>query len=390
MEFKSLKDLVRIVENSLAVEFLGVVGRTVTVLRKTVLKVLAKVWGGCLYLLVLLAKKIWKNRFCHSCEVSALDGYGTEYGVPHKAPVKANGYVRVTLADGVESVTIQRGTVLTDESSNIEYEVEATSTITSELNGLPVVAADYGTEYNLEEGVVLSFRDGDVTGVESLEAYNIGGGVLVEVEIDGEVQQWGETAEEYRSRLVNRIQNPVNGGSDNDYWRWATRFQFVTDAFVISNKPNTNSVSVAVANYNGYIAITDANQLAEVKKYLTDDVRRPVTADVHVFSVTPVPVSIMAYVTPYNDSVKYGVSAAIKQFLRSVKPGETVSLEKLSLVALSNSTAETFVIGSVQKNGTAVSSLAFALDFSVDSETGEEIVLAEVAKCAFTFQDGST
>ena len=42
MEFKSLKELVRIVENGLAVQFYGVSGQT-NVLRKTVLKVLAAV-----------------------------------------------------------------------------------------------------------------------------------------------------------------------------------------------------------------------------------------------------------------------------------------------------------------------------------------------------------
>ena len=387
MVFKSLKDIVRIVENSLAVEFLGVVGNAVAVLRKTVLKVLAKVIGGGLYLVILLAKKIWINRFCYSCDVSALDGFGSEYGIPHKAPIKANGYVRVALSDGVNTVTILKGTALTDESSSLEYEVVSDTAVTADMNELPVVALGYGSDYNLEEGVALYFRDGDVEGVESLTSYNVGGGVLVDVEIDGDVQQWGETAEEYRARLLNRIQNPVNGGSDNDYWRWATRFRHVTDAFVIPNRPNTNSVSVAIANYNGDIEISDQNQLAEVRKYVTDDVRRPVTADVHVFSVTPVPVSITAYITPFNDSVINSVVAAVKQYLRAVKPGETVTFDDLTLAARSNSMAKTFVISSVNKNGASVSNLSFALEFSTDPESGEEVVVAEVADCTLNIQE---
>ena len=65
MEFKSLRELVRIVENSLFVQF-DMLNRladmpTTGVLRKSVFKVLAAVVGGALHLLVLIEKKIWKN-----------------------------------------------------------------------------------------------------------------------------------------------------------------------------------------------------------------------------------------------------------------------------------------------------------------------------------------
>ena len=58
MEFKSLNDLVRIVENGLAVQFYG---SSSSVLRKGVLKVLAYVLGGALYLFSLVAKRIWRR-----------------------------------------------------------------------------------------------------------------------------------------------------------------------------------------------------------------------------------------------------------------------------------------------------------------------------------------
>ena len=86
--------------------------------------------------------------------------------------------------------------------------------------------------------------------------------------VNGDVQGWGETAEMYRARLQNRIQNPVNGGSRNDYWTWATRHQFVTHAYIIPQKPNVNSVSVAIANYNSDNIVCTADQVEEVKGYL--------------------------------------------------------------------------------------------------------------------------
>ena len=89
MEFKSLQDLVRIVENAMAVQFYG----QSSTLRKGVLKVLAHVLGAMLYMMTLIAKRIWKNRFVSTCDVSALDGFGAEYGIPHKAPVCASGII---------------------------------------------------------------------------------------------------------------------------------------------------------------------------------------------------------------------------------------------------------------------------------------------------------
>lgn len=385
MEFKSLKDLVRIVENALAVQFYGLPGGQTNVLRKTVLKVLATVLGGALYMLSLIEKKIWKNRFCSTCDVAALDGFGTEYGVPHKAPMYATGYARVTLASGTASATIPAGTVLTDSSSSLEYEVQAATVVTASAANVPVKALVYGPESNLEDGVVLEFRDGDIEGVASMVSAGIAGGTLFQVEIDGDVQDWGETAEDYRARLLNRIQNPVNGGSKNDYVRWATRFQYVTDAFVKANTPFANSVCVAIANYNDQNISCTSDQVNEVKNYITDDVRRPITADVRVFSVTPVNFSITANVTPFNDSVKESAAAAIRQYLRKVGPGNSIPFESLELVVLSNSSAETFTITSAVKGSTTVS--VISLDYSV-SQTPGSTPVAEVAKLSFDFRNG--
>lgn len=387
MEFKSLKDLVRIVENALAVQFYGLPGGQTNVLRKTVLKVLATVLGGALYMLSLIEKKIWKNRFCSTCDVAALDGFGTEYGLPHKAPMYATGYARVTLASGTASATIHAGTVLTDSSSSLEFEVQVSTVVTSSAANVPVKALVYGPESNLEDGVVLEFRDGDISGVDSMVSFGIAGGTLFKVEIDGDVQDWGETAEDYRARLLNRIQNPVNGGSKNDYIRWATRFQFVTDAFVKANAPFANSVCVAIANYNDQNIACTSDQVNEVKNYINDDGRRPITADVRVASVTPVTFTITARLTPFNDAVKDGAAAAIRQYLRSKGPGNTIPFESLNLVVLSNSGAETFSIISAKKGATAVSTIA--LNFSVSSSTGA-VPVAEVAKLTFDFQNGES
>ena len=367
MEFKSLQELIRIVENSLAIQFYG----QSTVLRKTVLKVLAHVLGGALYMVILIAKRIWKNRFVSTCDVSALEGFGTEYGIPHKVPLKSSGTAAVTLEESVSTVTIPQGTVLVDEESGIEYEVPNDVIVDSEHVGIPVVALDVGKDSDLGEGVPLVFRDGAVAGVASVVSELISGGVADPVEVEGDIQVWGELAEDYRARLLDRIQNPVHGGAANDYYGWATKFSFVTDAFIFPNHPETNSVSVALANYNSANIVPTEDQVAEVKSYIEDDARRPVTADVRVFAVTPVPVTITASVAPYNQYVRESVTTAIKQYLQKMQPGTSVDFETLRLHVLSNSTAKNFFIQSVTKSGSQVQVLEMDLDFSGESPVAE-------------------
>lgn len=373
MEFKSLQDLVRIVENAMAVQFYG----QSSTLRKGVLKVLANVLGAMLYMMSLIAKRIWKNRFVSTCDVSALDGFGAEYGIPHKAPMCASGKAKVSLADGTGSVVIVQGTALIDPVSKKEYEVTETVTVAASNLFIPVSAIHYGPDSDLLAGGALEFRDSDVDGVESIVSEGIVGGKLEGVEVDGEVQVWGELAEEYRARLLNRVQNPPHGGAENDYWQWAMSFPFVTDAYVFANNPNSNSVTIALANYSAADLSVSTDQASEVSDYICDDSRRPITADVRVLGVTAVDVGISARVSPFNASVKANVTTAIKQYLRGIGPGKTVDLSQMSADVLASSNAQSFNITSATKNGAAVISLEFVVDTSDDDPDNW---VAEIAK----------
>lgn len=373
MEFKSLQDLVRIVENAMAIQFYG----QSSTLRKGVLKVLAHVLGAMLYMMTLIAKRIWKNRFVSTCDVSALDGFGAEYGVPHKAPVCASGKAKVTLADGTESVEIEQGTALVDPVTKKEYEVITTTTVSASNLFVPVAAINYGADSDVLAGAELEFRDSDVEGVESIESAGIVGGKLEGVEVDGEVQVWGELAEEYRARLINRIQNPPHGGAANDYWQWAMSFPFVSDAYVFANNPNSNSVTIALANYSAIDLSVSPEQVEEVSEYICDDSRRPITADVRVLGVTAVNVGLTARLEPMSESVKESVISSIKKYLRGIGPGKTVDLAQMSVDIQSNSTARYFAITAARKGGFAVNSLEFVVNTS-DNDSGNWI--AEVAQ----------
>lgn len=369
MEFRSLQDLIRYVDSAFALKFYS----GASVLRKGVLKVLANVIGGALYMISLLCRHIWKNRFVTTCDVDQLDGFGTEYELPHKAPTYAKGYVKVTLASGYSSASVPVGTYLIDPLTNLEYRTLVTTAISSSNDQVRVVAAAAGADYNADEGTVMEFRDATPTGLESACEVDgddgLYGGYSVTVAVNGVDQLWGETAEDYRARLLFRLRNPPHGGSESDYKQWAERFDFVSKAFVIPQQPEVNSVCVVVANYNTPAVAIPSDDVAKVNAYIQAASRRVLTADVRVFSASRVTFTISAGIVPYNDATRQSALAAIKVFMADKKPGTTFYFDDLIQYVRANSLAEQFSIASVTRAGNRVDS--FVLHLDADNSLGE-------------------
>jgi len=377
MEFKSLSEIIRYVESALAVQFYSGSGS----LRKGVLKIIANVVGGGLYMFSLLAKNIWKNRFVSTCDVIALDGFGAEYGLPHKAPSFARGNISVAFSGTASSITIAADTYFVDPITKLEYRTVVSNAVSSSSSSVNVIAAEPGAEYNVDVGTVLQFRDAVPTGLKnevtvSNDSANngIAYGYSVDVEYGGDVQKWGETAEEYRERLLNRIQNPPQGGSENDYRMMAERFNFVSRAYVSSGSPNLNTVAVALANYNSASILVSSEQIAEVFSYISNDTRRNITADVRVFSVNPITYTVKAAVKPYSAKVIASVDDTLKKLVRNVEPGHSITLDRLANDVLANSIATEFSFMSVTRSGAAVTQIA--LDLDVDDSVAEVALIS--------------
>lgn len=371
MEFKTLAELVQYVDKAFASKFYS----GASVVRKGSLKIIASVVGGALYMLMLLAKRIWKNRFVSTCGPEALDGFGVEYGIPHKAPLHAMGMVKVTLKIGYSTVTIPAETYFVDPVTNREYKTVSSTTVNSTNSSCKVISVGVGAEYNAESSTDLKFRDSTPEGVEEIVYVVSSAGLIrgyaVDVVIDGETQQWGETVEEYRARILERIQNPAHGGSVSDYKQWATRFDYVTNAYVKAGDPKANTVCVAVADYNNSTMKLESSQLTEVSNYIKDDVRRPITADVKVFNVTPVEVSFVASVVPYNAEVVESVKNSLYRICKNIGPGESKTVEEIKAYILSNSLAKKVKSLSVAKSGVSVNTLS--MEFNGFTEKAEVI-----------------
>lgn len=380
MEFKSLEDIIRYVDTAFALKFYS----GASVLRKGVLKVLARVFGGALYMISLLCKRIWKNRFLTTCEVWALDGFGVEFELPHKAPTYAKGYIEVSFDAGYSSATVPAGTYFVDPVTKLEYRSILAASISSSNKRVRVVAVNPGADYNASVGVVLEFRDATPTGLASTaEVVGEGGlygGYSVVVSIDGVDQVWGETAEEYRARLLDRERNPSRGGCLHDYRQWAERFDFVSKAYPIAHVPVENSVCVVLANYKTEQIYIASDDVAKVSNYINSESRRVATADPRVFSATVANFTVKAKVAPFNGEVQESTLSALKEFFFSKNPGSVSYFDDVQDYVRSNSLATTFRIDSVTKGGSSVSSFSLTLDAANS--------IGEVAKITADFSNG--
>lgn len=350
----SLGEVVRTVENGFSTAFYGSAG----VLRVTVLKLLAKVIGGAVYLPLLACSYIWKNSFISTADAEGLVKIGSDFSLPHKTVTFAHGTVTIL---GTSGSKVPAGTVLVYENSGKEYELLTDVTCSSQYYGTAyygqgeIKAVEAGAESNLgTTQAALIFRDGAPSGVDSASTSDTDGGRSESVQVGSNVEQWGETLEEYRARLKYRRQNQPQGGCVADYVNWCKRFDFVTDVFPFANWPNTNNVTLFVSNSASESYTVSSADVAKVQAYVNDESRKPVCSAPIVRPVTPISLAISISFTSVNAVVKSSVTEAIKNYLRGFKPGDTIYKTDLYTVAASASGDVFCSISSWTKDGSGI------------------------------------
>jgi len=334
----SLNDLVRVAENGLLASFGFESGST---LRKSVLKVLARVFAGTAYLVVLLLGKMWKNVFLTTCDVETLVENGANFDLPNKPESYARGQVVVKSTD--VAAVIRQGTILV-ANGDVEYEVVSDVTLSGGADGtlVNVMAVAPGESSDVDAGTALVYRDGvpeNVVDDTVVAPGGLMGGRSIEVIVNGNTEYWGETVEAYRTRLLDYRRNPPSGGNDADYKGWAERFSSVDKCIPFANYPSSGCVRCVLAHFSessDHVAVNSTN-VDEVSEYICSDVRRPITANVAVVSCTEKTVDAYIGVSPNTAESQTSVRAALKEVFRSYEPGDTITLQdlntKLSLAA---------------------------------------------------------
>lgn len=327
MPFKvpTLTEVNRVVENGFSQAFYGTSG----ILRAMVLKVISKVIAGTVYMIALLASYIWKNEFVSTAEVDGLVRKGETYGMPPKPASRARGKIIVT---GTAGTSVPAGTVLVDDVNGYECELLASATIPAGSTSVSVQAYSlgFGSQYNMNAGATLSFRDAATgTFTFAVDSEGLYGGSCVDVTVDGVVRQWGESIEDYRSRLKIRVKNQPMGGDVADYWLWAMSFSEVSNCFVVPNWPLTNCVSIYVVDFRTSSIALNSTIVSEISDYITSNDRRPATSQPVVATVDPKSCQFNIAIPVVNDFYKESVLTALKNYFKTLGPGQSFSIDTI-------------------------------------------------------------
>lgn len=295
-----------------------------SLLRRSVVKVLARVHAGAMHLLYGFAFWISKQVIPDTAEAENLARWAKIWGILRKAATYAEFNVEFS---GVNGTLIPEGTELSSVDGLL-YETQADGTISGGVIVVSVIAREAGTDSNVSTDQELSLSS-PIAGVESVATVESSGNV------DGTDT---EEDEDLLERLLGRIQEPPHGGNENDYETWAKEVAGVTRAWCLPLYLGAGTVGLTFVRDDDVSIIPSGGEVTEVQEYI--DELRPVTADLTVFAPTAVPLDFEIDLVSDPD-VQAAIEAELEDLiLREAEPGGTILLSHIQ-EAISKAAGET-------------------------------------------------
>lgn len=308
-------------------------------LRRSVVGVLAIVLGGMIHGLYGYVAFVIKQFFPDTATGTWLTRWASIYGLTRKAGVAASGTITVT---GTAGAVIPAGSEL-QRADEALFKTDAQLTLTGTSGAVSVTAVTPGADGNTLAGTALSFTS---------PVANVTSDATVSVAISGGSD--AESDDDLRSRLLDHIRTPPQGGADADYKEWAGSVTGVTRVWPYPLWMGPGTVGITFVCDARDDIIPTAADIAAVKAVI--DVKRPVTADTYVFAPIATVQNYQMSVSPSTDTVKAAVIAQMEDFYtREAEPGGTIVLSRLN-EAISAAPGETdHVIVSPTVNPTTTS-----------------------------------
>lgn len=289
-----------------------------SLLDRSVLKVLARVWAGGLHGLYGYLDWVSRQVVPLTADAEVLERWADLFGLERRPAAGAAG--TVTFA-GTSGVAVPLGTVV-QRVDGRRFITTAGGTIAAGVLSLPVLAELAGLAGNTAAASSLALA----TPIAGVTGATVDAGGLVNG-LDA------ETDRELRDRLQELVSAPPQGGSVADYKAWAREVPGVTRVFVIENGLGLGTVLVlfAVDDDPGG-PIPNPAKVQEVQDRLTDETRRdsaPVTAAVTTIPPVAQAIAITVALTPNTLPVQVAVEDALRGMLvREGAPGGTISHAK--------------------------------------------------------------
>lgn len=282
------------------------------ILRRADADVYARVLAGLAHGLYGYVDYLANQIIYDTAEAEFLARWASIWGVTRKPAAVAAGSVTFAVAAGA---VIPSGTLL-QALDGVQYQTTADATISVPSATAPVAALVAAAAGNRTAGQTLTLVS-PVAGVQSSATAGdlVGGADL-------------ESDDDLRARLIDRIQQPPQGGDAHDYVTWALEVAGVTRAWCFPLELGAGTVTVRFVRDDDASLIPDAGEVAAVQAYI--DARRPVTAAVTVVAPAAVPLAFSIAVAPNTAAVKAAVQAELSDLIaREAKPGGTIYLSHI-------------------------------------------------------------
>lgn len=243
-------------------------------------KVLALIGQG------LELRRAWltKQIFASTADRMWLVRHGFELGLQPSVAEPALGTASATAAPG----TVVPAGLQYIRSDGVTFSTIADVTVRSGPAGLTLQADVAGVAGNTPAGAVLTLAD------PANAPGGLGTSCTVDPASDGSGLSGGadeQDIEAFRAQVLYRKRNPPQGGSAADYAEWVlAAVPTATRVFVDSFQNDERSVWVQFLVSDQPNGIPSPGQVDAAQTYVSDPIRRPITA--RVFVSAPIPVSV--------------------------------------------------------------------------------------------------
>ncbi len=285
-------------------------------LRRTVEAVLARILVIASHDLNGFLEYISEQILVDTADAEYLERHSSIWGITRKSATKAIGTVDFV---GADTIVIPAGTIL-QRSDNVQYVTDGDVTIVTGVGSGTVTALIAGSEGNTNVNTKLNIIS-PISGIQNEVTVATGG-------LTGGTDK--ETDDALRARIIARIQQPPNGGSKDDYIKWAKEVAGVTRVWVYPEQLGSGTVSVTFVMDDAVSIIPTTSDVTAVQNYIDGDTKKPVTADVTVFAPTPINIDFNITINPNTVAVQTAIKAEIEDlFKREASPGGTLYLSRI-------------------------------------------------------------
>lgn len=245
-----------------------------------------------------------------TAEDEYLDRHASIWLEDGRKPAKASS--GAVIVEGAVGVTVPAGTQFV-RGDGVQFASTSEVTLVALTATVQVQAMTAGVVTNTAAGAKLTLVS-PIAGLSS-QATVDPAGLVDGSDIEKNAQ--------LRDRVLQRIQEPPQGGSSSDYEKWAKEVPGVTRAWVSPLEMGAGTVTLRFVRDGDASPIPDPAEIAVVQAYI--DARRPVTAEVYVVAPVAKPVLYQIQLMPGTASVKAAVEAELRDLiLREAAPGKTL------------------------------------------------------------------